>query len=592
MVKMMKIGDVIGGKYEIPDFQRDYAWEYKKNLNLMLDDIRKAAFNPGEERYILGSIVVHDDKERGKKIVVDGQQRLTSLTIVLKALGKENVDFLDFENRSHVKEMFEGDIEKYQMKERKGDNDKKQVCGKIYRMYASSKQYIETLEGISKEDFCDYLLNKVYFVEKTLSAESNIQHSFEVLNTAGEQLKKEDIAKAKLIAEISALPNLENRELMCDLLNYAWLLCYDIENVHEELHEKHKDVYKAGDLSSLYEVMKGFITDGGESVKISLKEVVGSVEEGKSYSRVIGGKITDYQEGEYSVCLTPYELIDTALEDSLGLSIVKIVNEKFHVINDEGKALRVIKSLLLYRIAFDKYVVKRHKGKWDWAVPVSLDENKDRFIKIESMMAVSGTETSKEMIKIVVKAMINDDGFDAGCTIMELEKYGVNRVRKIFEVGGEDSLNRGTGTNHFVFHWLDYLLWLKRPDEIKEQVDKFDFKETTSVEHFMPRNLLGREGGGVAKEWENKLDNFGNLALITPSSNSRQNNSSPKEKARIAADENKDPESLKYELMMEIARSREKEGKDWTVQDSNNHGEEMMDLLKNPESIIEGDSKA
>lgn len=586
MVKMMKIGDVIGGKYEIPDFQRDYAWKFK-NLKLMLDDIRKAAINPGEERYILGSIVVHDDKKRGKKIVVDGQQRLTSLTIVLKALGKENVDFLDFENRSHVKEMLEGDIEKYQMKEGIGDNDKNQVCEKIYQMYVLSKQYIETLEDINKEDFCDYLLNKVCFVEKTLSVGSDIQHSFEVLNTAGEQLKKEDIAKAKLIAEISALPNLQNREQMWDLLNYSWLLCYDIENVHEELHEKYKDIFKAGDLSSLHEVMKGFITDGGESVKTSLKEVVGSVEGGKSYSRVIGGKITDYQEGEYSVCLTPYELIDTALEDSLGLSIVKIVNEESHVINDVEKALRVIKSLLLYRIAFDKYVDKRHKGKWDWDVPVSLDENKDRFIKIESMMAVSGTEASKEMVKIVVKAMINDDNFDAGCIIMELEEYAVNRVRKIFEVDGKDSLNRGTGTNHFIFHWLDYLLWLKRPDEIKEQVDKFNFKETTSVEHFMPRNLLGREGKRVLGEWENELNNFGNLALITPSSNSRQNNSSPKEKARIAADENKDPESLKYVLMMEIARSREKEGKDWKVQDSIDHGNKMRALLEKPESIIE-----
>lgn len=364
-------------------------------------------------------------------------------------------------------------------------------------------------------------------------------------------------------------------------------MCYDIENVHEELHEKYKDIFKAGDLSSLHEVMKGFITDGGESVKTSLKEVVGSVEGGKSYSRVIGGKITDYQEGEYSVCLTPYELIDTALEDSLGLSIVKIVNEESHVINDVEKALRVIKSLLLYRIAFDKYVDKRHKGKWDWDVPVSLDENKDRFIKIESMMAVSGTEASKEMVKIVVKAMINDDNFDAGCIIMELEEYAVNRVRKIFEVDGKDSLNRGTGTNHFIFHWLDYLLWLKRPDEIKEQVDKFNFKETTSVEHFMPRNLLGREGKRVLGEWENELNNFGNLALITPSSNSRQNNSSPKEKARIAADENKDPESLKYVLMMEIARSREKEGKDWKVQDSIDHGNKMRALLEKPESIIE-----
>ena len=556
MAKMIKICDVIKDKYIVPDFQRDYTWEWK-NLELVLDDI-KEAYSKGKKTYILGPIVVKE--KDGRKKLIDGQQRLTSLLIILKALGVEDNGFLGFENREHVVELFRN------IEDNKGGN---QTCMRIGQLYSQTQKYFELFDEGKKKEFSDYLLNNVGFFEKTLRTD-NIPHAFEVLNAAGEQLKKEDIAKAKLIASMVKLKLSKESEL----LNYAWLCCYDIENsLDDKIKNKEKDIYKADNLSSLYRIMKDFISEDCECVKTSIIDVVDSVEKGKYYSKVIGGRITDFKTGEFSVPLTPYGLLDVALSDknSLGKTIVEIVNISSGLDFKESTAFRVIKSLLLYRIAFDKYVVKRRKGEWNWFLPLDPDEKyKDRLIKAESMMAVSGPATSKEMVRIVKNAVYQSNNFTklnetATAVIKEIEHYAIERIKVNNIIS---NLNEGTGTNHFVFHWLDYLLYLNPMNEIKDKAGIFNFVETTSVEHFMPQNPTVKS----IENWKDELNNFGNLALITPSSNSRQNNSSPEEKANIA--KNGKLESLKYELMMEIARKR-----GWSVNESSEHGEEMKKLL-------------
>ncbi len=65
--------------YEIPRFQRPYSWE-KENL----EDFWKDVFKSDQKDYFIGSIVTY--KAGDAKAVVDGQQRLTTLTILLAVL--------------------------------------------------------------------------------------------------------------------------------------------------------------------------------------------------------------------------------------------------------------------------------------------------------------------------------------------------------------------------------------------------------------------------------------------------------------------------------------------------------------------------
>ena len=74
----------------IPDYQRPYAWD-ENNCQTLWDDIFAFAFpnNNSEdfdesEEYFLGSIVTFKN-EKGKLEVIDGQQRLTTLMLILRA---------------------------------------------------------------------------------------------------------------------------------------------------------------------------------------------------------------------------------------------------------------------------------------------------------------------------------------------------------------------------------------------------------------------------------------------------------------------------------------------------------------------------
>ena len=82
------IKDVFKNFYIIPRFQRPYSWQ-KEEVEELLNDIIE-----NEENYFIGSIVTY--KSNGDfKGIVDGQQRLTTLILVLSAVKYIATDLLN-----------------------------------------------------------------------------------------------------------------------------------------------------------------------------------------------------------------------------------------------------------------------------------------------------------------------------------------------------------------------------------------------------------------------------------------------------------------------------------------------------------------
>lgn len=80
-------------KYNIPRYQREYSWEKDEISEYFGDIIKQLKFNNGivnSDDYFMGSILLTGDyNSSGKKLdVVDGQQRLTTITIFLSALAE------------------------------------------------------------------------------------------------------------------------------------------------------------------------------------------------------------------------------------------------------------------------------------------------------------------------------------------------------------------------------------------------------------------------------------------------------------------------------------------------------------------------
>lgn len=84
--------------YEIPSFQRPYAWTEEEAGDLFDDLYDFYVSEADDEQYFLGSIVLVKEDDKPYSEVIDGQQRLTTLTILLAAItsklsGEDKDDF-------------------------------------------------------------------------------------------------------------------------------------------------------------------------------------------------------------------------------------------------------------------------------------------------------------------------------------------------------------------------------------------------------------------------------------------------------------------------------------------------------------------
>lgn len=172
--------------YKIPIYQRNYAWgreEIRALIKDVYDSMDKAV-------YYIGTLVTYKRDENIYE-VIDGQQRLTTIYIILKALGVEVIP-----NRLtySARKVSAATIEK--LPEFGDESDKG-----IRRGFEYAKESLKEIVGEKKADldaFKDYFLGKVHVIHYRVPKDVDLNHYFEVMNSRGEQLEKHEIVKAKL----------------------------------------------------------------------------------------------------------------------------------------------------------------------------------------------------------------------------------------------------------------------------------------------------------------------------------------------------------------------------------------------------------
>ncbi|MDR3153703.1 MAG: DUF262 domain-containing protein [Deltaproteobacteria bacterium] len=86
----LTIEKIFQEKYIIPEYQRPYSWENEQCETLWSDlisffDDHYFNITDQTEQYFLGNIVIHPVDD-GQFAIIDGQQRLTTLLLLIKAL--------------------------------------------------------------------------------------------------------------------------------------------------------------------------------------------------------------------------------------------------------------------------------------------------------------------------------------------------------------------------------------------------------------------------------------------------------------------------------------------------------------------------
>ncbi len=221
--------------YKIPRYQRPYRW-VNEQVDKLWDDLYES-YKEEIENYFLGSIILAFDSEKSSyRDVVDGQQRLTTLTILLCVIrdlfpnlnktdglpDPNNIDIHTIKNSIFYNENIDR-LKLFTHSQHQNDFEQLIIKGNTtnlqkpfkYQVYSDEEpkyKYINTailfrekLEKIGEVEagkFINYVFNNVFIIRIDCSSTEFAIRMFQVLNDRGMDLTNADLIKSFLFESI------------------------------------------------------------------------------------------------------------------------------------------------------------------------------------------------------------------------------------------------------------------------------------------------------------------------------------------------------------------------------------------------------
>lgn len=580
--------------YVVPIYQRNYAWNAKQ-IEQLIDDI-----NSAENNYYLGTLITNQ-KEPSVYEIIDGQQRLTTLYLLKLYLS----------NNLNQKDLCKGEPLQFEARKKYRNtliclknssviNDEI-IVPELYDGYIAIKKYFENNSNILNLNKFREKLKRVYLIRIQVPKNIDLNHYFEIMNTRGEQLELHQIVKAKILEK---LEKPEDKEIASKI----WDCCANMDSyIQMNFNTRIRNSLFSSSWTDLQEeiidnwdnLVQAFTHQNKEKSfdKCSLKEILTEV----NIENIKNLDDEDYNDNErfkstisfpnfilqVNAAINNDEKNDYSLDDKYFIEILK------NNWADEKTSKNFILKMLQCRTLFDKYIIKREYakdyqkiGKWslqklekytnkngnDNAKPIykstyskSDKEEEDNITQklrtLESALRITYTSPkTMHWITIVLKNLLEDKNTDL---IPVLEQYCLGKI------SDSNYKNKsGFDIERIVFSYLDYLLYRDNYNNIVEKDWEFQFRN--SIEHFYPQHPDNGEYWGL-----NELNDFGNLALITVSGNSKFSNMPPSAKSDYKEIIN---QSIKLRIMSIIVNNNDKI---WTKELAEKHKQEMINILDN-----------
>ncbi len=495
----------------IPVYQRDYAWKIH-NCRQLWKDIKEICAEG--KNHFLGTIVtISDDEAPSTFSVIDGQQRLTTISILLIALSnyvekKQEGD----ENKSNLPEQIndflinkyieKGDNKRVRLKPNKNDKEffEKLFKGEVENNDSNiTNNYHFFLNAIEKEELEPVkildAIKKLNVVLINLNRKNdNPQLIFESINSTGVELTSADLIRNYILMELK-------EQTQENMYNSYWRKIEQLtgENgtnlsnfIRDYLTLKNKKVVKQ---KAVYEEFKEYTKEAFNEREDILKELL-------YFAQIYCYFISKaHDDSEITERLENFRILDNTVAYPYFLAVFDNLKKDILTLDEVKKILQILESLLFRRIVisgstqgFNKVFSVLHK-----------DIEKERNVKEPASYL--------EVFKFI---LLNKSG---------TAKFQTNEELKNAFIHND------------IYH-KKYTLFLLHKLENFASAYKVE-KEDLTIEHIMPQKLTEtwkRNLGDNSNEIHQKyLHTLGNLSLTAK--NSELSNKTMKEKQKI--EENK-----------------------------------------------------
>ncbi|MDG0973341.1 MAG: DUF262 domain-containing protein [Crocinitomicaceae bacterium] len=202
-----------GTEYIIPIYQRNYAWG-EAQITQLIEDVLDSSKHRDQETgnqkvYYIGSLVTFKREEENRTLyeTIDGQQRLTTLNILLSALKNQYSDKVqlnpfEFNLRFDSREVSSRTLRslyQYGLQETSIKLNPSMVQAYEIVLRKLQEKFSEQTEYKGLQEFVDYLMKLVKILRIQVPEKTDLNHYFEVMNNRGEQLEKHEILKARCL---------------------------------------------------------------------------------------------------------------------------------------------------------------------------------------------------------------------------------------------------------------------------------------------------------------------------------------------------------------------------------------------------------
>lgn len=632
-VKTLYVKDLCNNdKYIVPIYQRNYAWG-KDEIELLIQDIEEAQKKTKDKNYYIGSLVVA--KRFDGYEVIDGQQRLTTLKLLLsyynQRCNKQEHINLTFEHR----EVSNHSLSNLTNSSKESDNIT--LGYQIISNILEHKTNLAEKEHLDIKAFFEFLLNNVVILRTEVPEETDLNHYFEIMNNRGEQLEKHEVLKARLMDK---LPKTDKTDAKY-LFSLIWDACSDMNVYALKRFPYSNDDSKSirtnekffgdfcekipSDFNKMLDVIRSESAKYSSSKKdilllLNEHKINNEVNSNRDYDEIRDGKFNSIIDFPNFLMITLKVFLsekeskkDVPLND-------KFLLDAFNRYLAKERVKEFIIFLLKCRLIFDRYIIKSRDEEDSWSLNGLKKYKNGKYFYFKEVNTFGTAFESKDKEQEIVTEDINYDVTEEHRKIVQLLSMFHTAFRqKIYKDWLYDVLNYlckenslkeytlepktyisfleklanryykdreglakqgGASIPHFVFNYLDYLLWkdwekMEYSSDASEFLSKENFifsLSRNSVEHFLPQSKKDRLLKDIPEEKRDKrLNSFGNLCLISHYQNSSLNNEIPSEKVKRYLSGSLKCISPKQALMMSK--------NEWDSIKIEEHEKEMMKIL-------------